>query len=219
MILAIAGKKGSGKDTLADILVDEYDFRKVSLADELKVMCSRIFEYPLDENYNPRLKEKKWSSPIIISPTHVGRISKYLTERDFDVTDEMVNSMLRVGKEKIMETPRQLLQFVGTDMIRNIVDPDVWIKLTKITLVNYEGHAVIPDARFENERLAFRDVGGKLALIVRPSIEIEYSADNHESENQMGSEDDYDFIFYNDSTLAAFSREIKLWSSGKLRQL
>ena len=219
MILAIAGKKGSGKDTLADILVDKHDFKKVSLADELKTLCSRVFEYPNKENYDPSLKEKKWPAPIIISPVHIGRITNYLQLREFIVTDDMVLEMFNTGENRVMETPRQLLQFVGTDLIRDIVDKEVWIKLTKRALEDYEGNVVIPDARFKNERAAFKEVGGKLLLVIRPSVEIEYSADNHVSENQLGSESDYDIIFYNDSTIHRFQREISLWYMGKHRHL
>ena len=219
MILVVAGKKGSGKDTLADLLVENHNFKKISLADELKILCSRVFEYPINHNYDPNLKEKKWPAPIIITPVHIGRITNYLTTRYFNVTDEMIVDMFNTGENRVLETPRQLLQFIGTDLIRNIVDPDVWIKLTKVALENYEGNAVIPDARFENERIAFKEAGARLALVIRPSVEIEYSADNHMSENQLGGEDDYDILFYNDTDIHQFRNQITLWYMGKERQL
>lgn len=217
MILAVAGKKGAGKDTLADALVKRFKFKKISLADELKTMCSEVFKYPNTHNYDPTLKEKKWDTPITINASHIAAITDYLLANEFNVTEDMVIELFNIGEGRELETPRQLLQFVGTDMIRTVVDPDVWIKLTKRVIKDMEGHVVIPDARFENERNAFRNIGGKVALVKRPNIDIEYGADNHVSENQLGEEDEYDYIFNNSTTLPSFQEEVELWFSVKVR--
>lgn len=54
-------------------------------------------------------------------------------------------------------TPRYALQFIGTDLIRNNVAKDVWIKRLHFFLMNKndESNVVITDLRFPNE---FQDV-------------------------------------------------------------
>ncbi len=42
MIIGIFGKKGHGKDTIADYLVDNYNFHKLSYAEPIKKICREI---------------------------------------------------------------------------------------------------------------------------------------------------------------------------------
>ena len=42
-IISISGERGSGKDTIASILVDEYGFQKLAFADSVKDSLSVIF--------------------------------------------------------------------------------------------------------------------------------------------------------------------------------
>lgn len=48
MILGICGLIGSGKGTVADILVRDHNFTKVSFADKLKDGVSAIFNWDRD---------------------------------------------------------------------------------------------------------------------------------------------------------------------------
>lgn len=57
MIIGINGKKGSGKDTIGEYLVDNYGFTRLSFADALKRMCSDLYNIDLDCFYNVDLKE------------------------------------------------------------------------------------------------------------------------------------------------------------------
>ena len=43
MIIAITGKKGSGKDTFADIIVNEYDFIKYRFGDDIKLIVEQLY--------------------------------------------------------------------------------------------------------------------------------------------------------------------------------
>ena len=43
MIIGICGKAGSGKDTIGDYLIDNYEFTKISLADPLKRLVQDVF--------------------------------------------------------------------------------------------------------------------------------------------------------------------------------
>ena len=53
MLIAIHGFKQSGKDTLADLLVSEYGFKKIAFADKVKEVLHLLFGVP---------KEHLWGS-------------------------------------------------------------------------------------------------------------------------------------------------------------
>lgn len=58
MIIGLSAKAKSGKDTLADYLVQNYGYIKVAFADELKTMCSVDFDLSKKQLYG-NLKEIK----------------------------------------------------------------------------------------------------------------------------------------------------------------
>ena len=57
MLIGLIGLKQSGKDTIADYLVNEYFFEKLAFADPLKRVCKELFD--LEESYfsDPSMKE------------------------------------------------------------------------------------------------------------------------------------------------------------------
>lgn len=68
-IIALAGKKGVGKTTLAEILAKKLNGTKISIADSIKEECSLIFNIPLEYFYDQKLKEVYVQTEIgLISP-------------------------------------------------------------------------------------------------------------------------------------------------------
>ena len=63
-IVALSGWKGSGKDTLANYLVDRYGFKRLAFADPLKDMVSEEYGIPRSHLDDPAFKEK----PILSLP-------------------------------------------------------------------------------------------------------------------------------------------------------
>lgn len=57
MIVGIFGKKGHGKDTIADYLVQKYNFHKLTYAEPIKKICKDIFSLSDEQLTNHRLKE------------------------------------------------------------------------------------------------------------------------------------------------------------------
>ena len=45
-IIGVCGLIGGGKGTVADILVSNHNFQKISFADPLKDMISNVFNWP-----------------------------------------------------------------------------------------------------------------------------------------------------------------------------
>jgi hypothetical protein len=52
-IIGIVGKAGSGKDTVADILVRDHGFCKIALADPMKRACREFFDFTDDQLWGP----------------------------------------------------------------------------------------------------------------------------------------------------------------------
>ena len=57
MIIALSGKLGSGKTTIAKRLVSEHGFRKISFAGPLKEACRAIFGFTDEQLYGSLKKE------------------------------------------------------------------------------------------------------------------------------------------------------------------
>ena len=56
MLIGVLGRKGSGKDTVSDYIVNKYNFEKMIIADPLKIACKELFNFT-DEQLYGNLKE------------------------------------------------------------------------------------------------------------------------------------------------------------------
>lgn len=57
-LLAITGLAGSGKDTIADYLWEEYGYLKIAFADPLKAAAAAMFGLDVEAFYDRELKER-----------------------------------------------------------------------------------------------------------------------------------------------------------------
>ena len=58
IIIGLCGNKGHGKDTIADILVSKYNFKKLAFADVLKNSLKELFGWD-DKSFSHDFKEHK----------------------------------------------------------------------------------------------------------------------------------------------------------------
>ena len=141
MIIGMCGLIGTGKDTVADILVNNYNFKKLSFADKLKDGVATVFS---------------WDRQMLEGTTDESR--KWREQKD--------EFWSRETNEHI--TPRLVLQMFGTDCMRNGFYNGIWVSLVKQQILqNPQQHFVIPDVRFENEAEMIRSIGGKLWRVKR----------------------------------------------------
>lgn len=148
-------------------------------------------------------------------------LKKGFIKRAFaDPLKEMIKPMFQFShdqlygefKEKVDErwnvSPRQVLQFVGTDLVRKNIHnllPEVgnnfWVKNFSLW---YEKHnnkwknVVVSDVRFQNEADKIKELGGIIIKIERPDLK---STDSHESESGIDAVEGVDFIVKNDGGL------------------
>lgn len=103
------------------------------------------------------------------------------------------------------KTPRELLQFLGTDIMRNQFDKNFWIKYFNSWYENNKTRRiVVSDCRFQNEVDAILDKGGVVVKVVRKSDD----KDSHESEQLIDQITGIHYVIHNDSSLADFYQQI-----------
>lgn len=205
-IIALSGKMASGKDTFADVLIGRYSFNKISIADPLRNLCARVF-YIDPAMFLDRDKKDAQMKRIYVDFHDIDAI-RYIVETEwgYTISEEVRNAMEEFhGKE--LDTPRDVLRFVG-NMLRDNLDQDIWINLALHKIKETGGKIVITDARFENEREVFRQLGAILVLIKRND-----NGESSEHEFNLGNDDEYDVVFTNDGTLHAYQSEIDMWYS------
>jgi hypothetical protein len=139
-IIGIVGFIGSGKDTVADYLVNFHRFKRESFANSLKDAVSQVFG---------------WDRELLEGRTQESREWR-------ETRDEWWTKRL---KKDI--TPRYVLQYWGTEVIRKGFHDDMWVASLEHRLLNTKNDIVITDCRFPNEIKAIRAAGGHVMRIKR----------------------------------------------------
>ena len=64
MIIGICGFQSSGKDTIADFLIKEHNFIRLSFASALKEIVSIMFSWPRDKLEGLTKEDREWREQI-----------------------------------------------------------------------------------------------------------------------------------------------------------
>lgn len=147
MIIGISGYARTGKDEVAKVLVEEFEFERLAFADKLRECVYAL-------------------NPIVVSKD----LDAVAWLRHLqDVIDDY-------GWDGVKETPygpevRRLLQRFGTEVGRNILGGNIWVDAT-FRAMKPNCNYIITDCRFENEAKAVQDdyEGGKMWRINRPGV-------------------------------------------------
>lgn len=179
-VFGFIGTKGSGKNTSFELFKEKYpSIQEYSFAGLLKERCSKVFNLDMSFFINPQLKEKELIYPITLNKSNLAQLifNEYLFPLSED-SSEIINKFSGLQ----MKTPRQLLQIVGTDILREL-DTNVHIKALLNSLPD-EGIIGITDIRFINEFNSLEDKYGKNFtpfFIFRSSL----NTDSHSSETEV----------------------------------
>lgn len=147
MIVGTVGFMGSGKGTVGDMLALQHGFKPMSFAGSLKDAASNIFG---------------WERRLLEGDTDESR--KFREQEDAWWTEKLGFKM----------SPRIALQKMGTEGIRNVFHPDIWILSLQQKLKSGVDY-VITDVRFPNELDFITSLGGKNILIRRDAMPEWYS--------------------------------------------
>lgn len=155
MIIGVSGKKGSGKDVIADYLVKEYDFKKISFADPIKEALKIIFGW--DNSHLYTNKKNEIDKEFGISP----RVAMQTLGTDW-------------GQFSLMERGENFCEIIGRKLW-------VYSVFKAIEKYGYED-AVIPDVRFLHEAEEIKKRNG---YIIKVERDLNYNEDKHLSETEM----------------------------------
>jgi hypothetical protein len=211
MIIGIAGKKKSGKDTTADVLCEKQDFKKTSFAKPIKEKIAEITNYTIEQLNDQNIKDlkfKEWADYQYyqFSEQQAKELIKFFIQINPDINQDLLFLQL---KEKRCKSLRELMQWFGTDIGREQVDFNIWVN----ELLNQDlSFVVIPDIRFDNEAIAIKEHNGYILEVIRPNT----TEDNHISEQGI-SKELVDAIVYNDGSKMQLSNEVSLWFTWKFK--
>jgi dephospho-CoA kinase len=192
IIFGISGKLGSGKDTFAEFLAEELPNRveRHAMADNLRLITEIITGVDMCITH-------EYGKPFI------NQIHNY--------TQEQKNIFLPKFNKTIGET----LQLVGTDLLRERYDNDIWVKsLFSDTLNNKvkEGKIIIvPDVRFLNEANYIVDNGGILIRLEGDPKDIRRNSSrnlNHISETELDDYNRFHKVIKNDNGLEGLRKKV-----------
>lgn len=106
------------------------------------------------------------------------------------------------------DTPRNIIQKLGTECMRWGYREDVWVLALGRKVLSQPGNWAIADVRFPNEIDAIRSWGGKVVLVNRPDAPSILTA-GHVSETALDRYAGWDYVLDNSSSLENFYTEIE----------
>jgi hypothetical protein len=187
MIIAISGKAGSGKSTVGEIF-EKRGFRIDSFATSVKDICSLLFNFSRDKIEGIREEDRIWR----------------------ETPDKSISELL--GKNF---SPRDAMILIGTEIGRNIIHQDIWIKTLFDRYEKNKTNLLISDLRFPNEYEEIKKRNGiiirinsnRLTNSIKSSHISECALDNHK----------FDYIINNDGSLDELYEQVNNVINNKLK--
>ena len=181
MLIGLVGLIGSGKDTVAECLVSNHGFHRDSFAKSLKDAVSVIFG---------------WDRSLLEGATQESRMWR---ERIDPYWSNKLNKPV---------TPRYILQYWGTEVMRGHFHDSIWIDSF---IARYNGgKIVLSDTRFVNEVETIRKLKGKVVLVKRgpiPTKEEMQEKTVHQSEWEWIGQT-FDYEIDNSGSLADLKMQV-----------
>lgn len=197
MILGLSSKAGAGKDLSASLIKElypSYNFETRKFAGKLKQIVGILTGKSVEELELPEVKNSQ------LSPEW---------------------GMLIGGKIEI-PTYRQVLQWVGTEAMRDVLHTNVWCNAL---FADYKGNCkkgncecncypnwLISDVRFPNESNAIKERGGLLIRLERPNLILM----DHPSETSLDDYNGFDAVIENNGTIEDLKNKLQKFLDPKL---
>ncbi len=216
-ILGLVAKAQAGKDTVAQMIIDEavnqssvygkpthWEIKK--FAGKLKQIVAlltgcRVEDLEKEEFKNSELPEK-WTRYELFN---FGRQTGKLYPSKIDAFGACINnSQHQHMAVRIPWTYRRLLQVLGTEGLRDLIHPNVHVNALMVDYHPNESNWLVTDVRFPNEGDAILAAGGVLVKVERPGI---YTG-THPSETAMDDYKDFDYIIDNRYDLPYLRRQV-----------
>lgn len=204
--IGLVGAKGAGKTTAFNFINRKYPGAlEITLAGYLKDVCARVFNVERDYFDSHEFKEADLESPAYITTNDLLEIyTAYGLEKSVSN-----NLHIRPHLGKVLHTPRQIAQYVGTEILR-AVQESVHCDVAYQRAENHDGLAVITDIRFPNEFDYFKERSSQFVplYIKNTAAETNAAGDTHASEAYLFDLAKKSVKVSNESTLEAFEKEV-----------
>lgn len=184
-LIVLTGLRGSGKSAVADYLCKNHGYQRRSFATPLKKAAMSMFGL---STWHVTTAEGK-AEKIYIDKGFTGaQLSSGLYEifgiTAYDMSHNVYQVDWGMTSHEIMKafvlkatatfankehTVRGILQKLGTEVVRETIGDDVWIKNMEIAC-RQQDKVVIDDCRFENEAEWAHEMGGRIIHVNRPSV-------------------------------------------------
>jgi hypothetical protein len=184
VVIGLVGVKTSGKSTTADIMKKNLQSNVIeaALADKLKNVCSEVFNVSRESFDRQDLKEIPFNSNKILTKE---KISLILTGFGIKATEDLINLYdTKNITDRLLSSPRQIAQIVGTEVLRAAGDEDIHCKNVNLG----DNVTIISDVRFPNEFNYFNTLSNTMFLpfyIQRNEAEEKITQDSHPSETSV----------------------------------
>lgn len=178
-IIGLVGFAGSGKDTVASYLIDNFGYSKLSFAKPLKDAVSAIFG---------------WDRHLLEGTTPESRAWRELPDTWWEDHLDWTRHPLRALSERF--TPRAALQLIGTNILRAEFCDSIWLlrvkkELDDALLVDPSAKYVITDCRFHNEFKLITRAKGRIVRVKRGDdpywVNTAIDAMDHDSDTRLDS--------------------------------
>ena len=200
MIIGVCGFIGSGKDTVADYLVNFHEYRRESFANSLKDAVAQVFGWDRTMLEGRTAQAREWREQV-----------------DAWWADRLNRPDL---------TPRLMLQLWGTEVCRSGFHDDIWIASLENKLRNSLDNVVISDCRFPNEIKSLRAADGIIICVERgvqphwANIAVTANRGDTKAQAWLRAEGihasetawvgtDFDFVLYNNSSIDSLYTQIQ----------
>ncbi len=211
MIISLTGNTGVGKDTMADYMVDQYGFVKISMADPFKRIAKDIYDFSDEQLWGPsetrNREDKRYRRPD----------GTYLTARI--VTQLLGNELSRLAyPETWIKYMRRTVKKVQEGYFYSEKEGAFEMEGKKS---DYTG-IIVSSCRFKNEIEAIREMGGSTVRLKRPALKDEdflaAGIQNHISESeQLALPDDFfSYVLEVPEGVAAFHKAIDTFTKNIL---
>ncbi|WIE81109.1 hypothetical protein [Curtobacterium sp. MCSS17_016] len=193
--IGFGGYLRSGKDTIADHLVDRHGFVKVNMSAPI-----RDFLIAVNPIVYAKPVRKRQALAVLLGRTVT---HSYVRYREYE---QMAGGYTEAKKHPEV---RALLQRIGYDGGRLIIGDDVWTNIVSRAVVAYREAGtgvIISGIRFPNEQALVHAHGGRLIWVDRPSLPAPTAdAAGHATEQTLTA-DTFDDVLVNDGSITDLYR-------------
>lgn len=202
-LIGLGGKLRAGKDAVGDYLEEKHDFVKLGMSDALNEALLKL-------------------NPLIRLTAYLYSPSSGLEYQNGDIVryQDLHDAVGYVEAKKNPEV-RRLLQVLGTEVGREMIDPDVWVNIAEKKIREHwaKGKSVVITAmRFPNEIEMLNRLGGMSVWIDRPDEGRMAGTEatpghsmnilEHASETSVNSSM-FHYVLTNDGTLDQLYRKVE----------